>query len=323
MKEYLKILSMVLVITLAVYPIISSVQAQQIYDPRDKNIPPIPSDLKQFYNNFRQKHTPELVHFLLAGSWNKDTDKVAKDFFSIGNFMVVHDTGKLQTNTSRLAENYLKDNVTNPLKAKKSITLQTGETLKFKKLDRLSTAKLYYYYVRDHIFFPHSSDEGGVTNRIPGFNLLVTTTSERVRFPTETVAAGVGACADQALLLAALLYMDGYEVAIGTAPSIGTKNEDGSITWAGYHVCVYLKDEGWGIGRHELKDDEFGNKMDGKWIILDPINSPRHVQNMRMMGGGKVLEFGDDPAWLNIISFDDPLVGYALIDEKAAKEFSV
>jgi len=320
MKRYFKIFSIILVTTLVVYPLILSVQAE-IYDPREKK-PSLPEELEKFYDDFRRKHTPEVMRFMMAGSWSSDIDKTAKDFFALGNYMVVHDTGKLDKNTSKLAGDYLKDNVTDPLKSKKSVTLQTGETLKFKNLNRLNTAKLYYYYARDHIFFPHSSEEGGITNRIPGFNLLVSTTREGVRFPCESVEAGVGACADKALLLASMLYMDGYEVAIGTAPSIGNVNDDGSITWGGFHVCVYLKDEGWGIGRHELKEDEFGNRMDGKWIILDPINSPRHVQKMRMMGGGKVLEFGDDPNWLNIISFDDPLIGYALIDERAAKEFA-
>jgi len=146
MKKYLKIVSIVVIVTLAIYPVISSVQAQQIYDPRDKNIPPIPDELKKFYNDFRQKHTPELIKFLLAGSWSSNIEKIARDFFSIGNYIIVHDTGKLQTNTSKLAEKYLNDNVIDPLKSKKSITLQTGETLKFKNLDRLNTAKLYYYY---------------------------------------------------------------------------------------------------------------------------------------------------------------------------------
>ncbi|RZN68015.1 MAG: transglutaminase domain-containing protein [Candidatus Methanolliviera hydrocarbonicum] len=311
-------------ITLLLISIALPIVDAQLHDTLVKDQPKLPKGLSDFYDNYRKEYMPEFIRFALGGSMmGGKIEENTKDFFSIGNYIVIHDVGGLDARTSRIAEEYLEDTVIKPLKEKKSVPLQTGNTMSFKKLDRLSLAKLLYYYVRDDVYFPHGEEGGRVSplSRIPGMNLMFTTTPEIIRFPCETVEDQHGACADQALLLATLLNMEGYEVALGTAPSMAKKNKDGTFTWFGYHVCVYLKDEGWRIGRYDLGKDVFGNDLGGKWIILDPINSPRHVSHMRMMGGGKVLEFGDDPNWVEYREEDNTLFGYGLIDEETAKRF--
>ncbi|VUT25028.1 MAG: hypothetical protein MASP_00798 [Candidatus Methanolliviera sp. GoM_asphalt] len=312
-------------ITLLLISIALPIVDAQLHDTLVKDQPKLPKDLSDFYDSYRKEYMPEFIRFALGGSMmGSMIEENTENFFFSGNYIVIHDAGGLDDKTSRLAGEYLKDTVIKPLKEKKSVPLQTGKTMSFRKLDRLSLAKLLYYYVRDDIYFPHPEEEGrriSPISRIPGMGLMFTTTPEIIRFPCETVEDQHGACADKALLLATLLNMEGYEVAIGTAPSMAKKNDDGTFTWFGYHVCVYLKDEGWGIGRYDLEKDVFGNDLEGRWIILDPINSPRHIAHMRMMGGGKVLEFGDDPNWVKYRGEDNILFGYGLIDEETAKRF--
>jgi len=103
------------------------------------------------------------------------------------------------------------------------------------------------------------------------------------------------------LPLAALLKLEGYDVAIGFYPSMGIKLGE-SMFFVGYHHYVLVRDEGWGIGEWHPKEDMFGNPMPGDWIVLDAICSPRHVSHMKMVGGShKALSFGEDPVWAGSI----------------------
>jgi hypothetical protein len=232
------------------------------------------------------------------------------------NYMVVHDAGGLDTSSSKLCKEYLENVSIKPLKENKSILLQTGETLSFEELDRLAEAKLIYYYVRDHIYFPHPGEKGISITSCFGI-------PEIIKFPGEIVGTQHGICCDQALLLATLLKMEGYEVAVGSAPEQvpSVPGNNTTTVWMVYHSYVFLKDEGWDIGNLTLNEDIFGNKLDGKWIFLDPIYSPRHFQD-------RSLEFGEFAFWWpsmkNTNTTWEPqnelLFSYELIDEEIAKK---
>jgi hypothetical protein len=299
---------------------------------------PLPEELTNYYDSFRAKY---YIDFLNMSGFGENLEEDRMKLGILMNYMAVHDAGGLDISSSKLAKEYLKNVSIKPLMENKSVLLQTGEILSFENFEelnrseaRLVEAKLIYYYARDHIYFPHPAEEEKgvkkVMGGIPLLNLLITAVPNVINFPCESVETQHGGCLDQSLLLATLLKMEGYEVALGSMASIGVplseENEGNeSMVWFSYHSYVYLKDEGWGIGNWTLNEDIFGNKMDGKWILLDAICSPRHFGRMQMVGKGRVLEFGDTPNWIAYkdVTYEpqnELLCSYELINEENAKK---
>ncbi len=212
------------------------------------------------------------------------------------NYMVLHDSGNLNIHSSYESEEFLRDRVLNKIKTE-GVELQNGEILRYENPSRLELAKLIYYYVRDEIYYPQADERTGIDRKIssiPFIGLAYLMHPEVIKFPSEVFITEHGTCFDQSTLLAALYKIEGYDVAIGFftpfSVEVGGKN-----AYFSYHTCVFLKDEGWGVGRCKL------DGLDGDWILLDPINSPRHAPHMQMIGGGRVLEFGDYPNWVRYV----------------------
>jgi hypothetical protein len=186
-------------------------------------------------------------------------------------------------NCHQCAKNYLRNEIIAPLYAAKSIRIQgpdgsfqSGKTLYFDELTRLNKSKLLFYWVRDYVDYPKGIE-------------LVPEVVKAFKAPCETFFEGKGVCTCQAMALAALLKMEGYDVAIGYVPNIGIPFMPFGLV---AHAYVFVRDEGWNIGGWELRNDMFGNPMPGKWILLDPIWSPRHG------GPTNCQDYGEDPKWV-------------------------
>jgi hypothetical protein len=196
------------------------------------------------------------------------------------------------------AYDYLANEIIQPLYEAKSIRIQgpdglfeSGETLQFDELTRLAKTKLLFYYVRDYVDFPKNI-------------ALIAGVIQTFKAPSETFFDKKGVCISQAMALAALLKMEGFDVAIGFMPSIGIPFMPvGLIT----HAYVFVKDEGWGIGEWKLVEDMFGNPMQGEWILLDPVWSPKNG------GSANAQDYGENPTWVNV--FTRPQMTWGLIDE--------
>jgi hypothetical protein len=248
-------------------------------------ISPLPQELSQYYQEHKSK--ADVVRGILA------TPEVEFSFYKRA---ILHDAGLLDNKTSQIAKEYLMQNVIQPLTERKSVTLQDGSVVAFEELDRLALAQLIYYFCRDQILFFGEESEismqglsiPGSEEVAPGSQLDMIAAFMNVRYPCETVAIQHGLCADEAVILATLLKLCGFEVAVGYYPQsmpCGTF----TLYWPGaYHHWVFLKDEGWGIGHWNPTQDALGNPMDGDWILLDCIHSPAHFPI-------ETLEFGEDP----------------------------
>lgn len=274
------------------------------------------NELEDYYRQTRDGQLPVWLFYDLFGMptvKHPDMAPLPVGQFEIMRQMVLHDTGKVGTETSQMASEYLIETVITPLQEEWSVKLQDNKTGVLGPIYRppegdpedLAMAKLTYYYVRDNVLFIHPEDKQGTMKslmEIPVFGLLVGVLPEVSRFPVETVTSGYGTCFDKSMLLATLLELEGYDVALGYYSAMAVPIGSLMFYWPGfYHTYVLLRDPGWGIGHWEIEEDMFGNPMPGKWIVLDPINSPRHVPRMEMIGGGKVLEFGDDPVWVKYV----------------------
>jgi hypothetical protein len=259
------------------------------------DITPLPPELSDYYQRERNMHRPEWIFYELGRP---------EDIFSGERNMVLHDIGEGNESTSKLAKEYLLSNVIQPLRERKSLHLQDGKVIQFDELSRLTQAQLMYYFVRDYILYPHPEEFSGVERTLkslPYVGVALSGLPSVLKYPCETVSSCHGLCNDQAMLLAALLRLCGYDVALGFFASMG-RELDGRVIFLSYHNYVLLKDEGWGVGRWELRGDGLGNPMIGKWIILDPICSPRHAPYMEMVGcPHKALVFGEDPGWTKLI----------------------
>jgi hypothetical protein len=248
-------------------------------------IAPLPPELAKYYQEHKSR--TDVMHGVLA------TPEVEFSFYRKA---ILHDAGLLDSETSNMAKEYLMQNVIRPLTERKSVTLQDGRVVAFEELDRLALAQLIYYFCRDQILFFGEESEvltqglsiPGSEEITPGSPLDMVPAFLDVRYPCETVAIQHGLCADEAVILAALLKLCGFEVAVGYYPQ---SMPCGMFTlyWPGaYHHWVFLKDEGWGIGQWKPAQDVLGNPMDGNWILLDCIHSPAHFPM-------ETLEFGSDP----------------------------
>jgi hypothetical protein len=258
-------------------------------------ISPLPQELSKYYQ--RYKSMADVVYDIVA------TPEVEFSFYKRA---ILHDIGLLDSETSQIAKEYLMRNVIQPLTERKSVTLQDGRVVAFEELDRLALAQLIYYFCRDQIlFFGEESEILRQGLSIPGTEEIdVDSTPDvcsallGVRYPCETLAIQHGVCQDQATILAALLKLCGFEVALGYWPHQGPTLGTSTLYWPGaYHHWVFLKDEGWGIGHWKPGQDALGNPMDGNWILLDCIHSTAHQFNIQGRRVTETLEFGEDPSW--------------------------
>jgi hypothetical protein len=274
-------------------------------------IKPLPVELSHYYQQQRARGFDHpLRHFILG---------TPEKCFYYYEKTIRHDIGAENTPTSNMARDYLMENVILPLKERKSVTLQNGSIIGFEELDRLALAQLIYYFSRDHILFFGEELEGGEELPPIGDKGDILTSMRQIlprisiRFPCEMLAMRHAFC-DKAVLLATLLKLAGYEVALGFFPStsvpIPPQAPKSLLYWPGaYHNYVFLKDEGWGIGHWKLDQDTLGNRMGGDWILLDCIHSPRHFPQ-------ETLAFGEDPtSWTRFVQDElrfIPLVRYPM-----------
>jgi hypothetical protein len=260
------------------------------------NISSLPPELSDYYQTERNAHFLKWGFYELAGR--------PQDVFSVEKNMILHDIGRGGESTSKMAEEYLLHNVIQPLREKRLLHLQDGKVIRFDDLSRLAQAQLIYYFVRDYILYPHPEDFQGLERELkslPYVGAALAGLPFVFKYPCETIASQHGVCIDQAATLAALLKLCKYDVALGFFAPLG-KELDDHLFFLGYHNYVLLKDEGWGVGKWGLMEDGLGNPMGGKWVILDPIHSPRHAPHMEIVGGPhKALEFGEDPGWTKLI----------------------
>jgi hypothetical protein len=248
--------------------------------------PPLPQELSDYYQ--QQKKGLRFEISVERGG--------PKKIFPWEEEMILHDTGFKDEKTSKMAKEYLLQNAIKPLMERKSVELQDGSVVEFEQLNRLAQAELLYYYVRDHILFPHPKKSFFSSIPILG---RISLRGSFAPHPCEAVAKQEGDCMGKAMALASLLKICGYDVALGYFPAFVIDIGVGPTPTLFYHNYVFLKDEGWGIGKWKLEKDMWGNEMEGDWIILDSICSPRHVPHMEMVGGEhKVLKFGDEPVWV-------------------------
>jgi len=272
---------------------------------------PLPPELENSYKNFRKVAENEMGSFLNMRSYSLENITL------IMREITYHDAGMLDANNSeigrrygvdisgstRMAEEYLKRNVIEPLKRNRSITLETGDVIDFRDLSEPELLELLFYYVRDHIRMagPQDVPEGDRWEaNLPGLGRFVVSRDKIVQFPTETVSLGRGGiCYDKALLLGTLLEIEGYKVAYGYYVSMAVNLGPVRLPLPGYHSYVLVKDEGWGIGNWTVggAKDMNGKAADGKWIVLDPLYSPSYAPNMQMVGEHRAVGFAETPPW--------------------------
>ena len=244
------------------------------------------------------------------------------ELFELLRNMTLHDINKYKFEEEKddryckEALRYLERNVMNPLKSSKSLTLLNGTRMSVAgEDDRLGMAKLLYYYVRDYITFPEDLNESVESTgsfRFMGMELPM----PMYRFPAEAVEDRTALCEDKATALAALLKLGGYEVIIAFLPDLAIINQYPQMLplVRGYnhpalmHTYILIKDEGWGIEEAviEPKVDMYGNPIEGKWIILDPL----YNENYTMYNP---VDFGEKPGWCAKKEIAEGLIYYGVV----------
>lgn len=277
---------------------------------------PLPPELEESYQKFREVAMPELESFINVRSYSLENITLLMKEMSYHDAGILNATnsemgkryGIDATNSTKIAAEYLRKEVIEPLKTARSVTLETGEVLTFEELSRDALLELLLYYVRDNIKMAGPEDvpesERWQAN-IPALRNFVVSKDKIVQFPSETVFLGRGGiCYDKALLLGTLLKMEGYDVAYGYYASwVLNLGPFGSIRMPGYHSYVVVRDEGWGIGDWVIEGakDMNGKEMDGKWIVLDPLYSPSYAPKMQMIGEHRPIKFAETPPWAQIL----------------------
>lgn len=276
-----------------------------------QGVEPLPPELEKSYKTFRDIAKNELGSVLSLRSYSLDNITLImremlyhdSGLLTPANSEMVEIHGDMDLNATTTAKEYLIRNVIDPLKENGSVILETGEILKFEEVDDEDMLQLLFYYVRDHIHMAGPEDVPGNEQwsaNLPGIGRFVISKENVVQFPAETIAwSRAGICFDKALTLAALLKLDGYEVAFGYWASWGIEIFGRLIRFPGYHSYVLVKDEGWGIGDWTIEgaEDMYGKPMKGKWIVLDPLYSPSYAPQMQMVGEHRSTGFAETPPW--------------------------
>ena len=317
MKRYTSLISILLV---SVF-ILSAVPVQGItVVPPPK---PLPEELNEYYWSLREANNSWISSVYCGCPPIDNLGYVIRNLaifspykeFEWLKFAIYHDSGSYNTDTSRMAEEYLKDNVIDPILKYKALKLEDGSILTYydiaakhkdkdldeESLDRLVTAEMLYYYCRDYIHFPNP-------NANPDDQMASMALPHVLAFPCETVSMQKGICWNQGIALATLYKMMGYDVALYLMPASPLP----PYPIGGYHAVVLLKDEGWGIGTMQLEKDNLGNDISGTYIQLDPMydlsyimnsTNPAAIESRKETIGELGLEFGQPSPYL-----EQPLV---------------
>ena len=181
------------------------------------------------------------------------------DVISFYAMMVLHDTGqreienggKFKAGASELSAEKLRE-IVNTVPNYENLTGKE-KIPRYREAVRERNAKVFNGYVINAITYLEESDYP--------------------RFPLETLAYGMGDCEDKAMLLAALLEIEGYEA--GMLLIYDAENKF-------FHQALAVRDENeWARVKFKFKGYE---TMGRSWIILDPTWK---------------TEFGELPEWTN------------------------
>jgi len=262
---------------------------------------PLPKELEDYYWSLRTENRYWLTSLLVGISLNPRIIMryglfSPYDEFQWLKFAIEHDAGLLNTTTSDMAADYLRENVIDPIMKYKAVKMQNGhvvteEEIKAKyanmnlseeQMDRLVLAELLFIYVRDYVYFPPGKAPGNdrYTEYAAGSRLPVMAAMGLpyvLEFPTEAVSTQQAICWQQATALATLYKMTGYDFALYLVPAapcnpIGLLMCSPPYPLGGYHGIVMLKDE-WGLDapHMNLEKDSMGNPLGGEYLMLDPM----------------------------------------------------
>ena len=308
MKTLSTVLSLVLLCTLAL-----PAMAQQDSVPAPA---PLPEELKDYYWSLRTENRYWLTSLLIGISLSPRI--ILKyglfspyDEFQWLKFAIEHDAGLLNTTTSEMAADYLRENVLDPIMRYRAVKMMNGhvvteEEIKAKysnlnltkeKMDRLVLAELLFLYVREYVYFPQSAEIAPNNERyveslsrspLPSNPSLIPFYASMglpqvLSFPAEAMSMQQGICWQQAIALATLYKMTGYDFALYLVPA-APFNPFSCILpipfcllfpmWVlgAYHGIVMLKDE-WGLDAPHmtLEQDSMGNPLGGEYLMLDPM----------------------------------------------------
>ena len=271
------------------------------------NPPPLPEELNDYYWSTREPVLFNLIPIKLALSFAISPNPTKQlDFLMEA---IYHDSGTLDTPTSAMAAEYLRENVVDPLLEQGSLELYDGTIwdisavrkqygdMEPEKLQRLLDATLLYYYARDYVLFATPSGEGGIGGILGSMSLPYI-----LAYPCESVVTGRGICWNQGITLATLYRLAGFEVALYLTPAAPFPNPMSCFIFdpiGFYHAMPLLKDEGWGIGRWSFPADSMGNPMEGDWILQDPMYDPAYFSGNPLAGTAlHPLEFDDDSPYV-------------------------
>ncbi|MBI5253949.1 MAG: hypothetical protein HY930_06105 [Euryarchaeota archaeon] len=187
-------------------------------------------------------------------------DKFRYSYWDVVSFyamMVLHDTGqreiknggKFKANASKLSAEKLRE-IIREIPGYESLAGRE-KIPRYREAVRERNARMFNSYVINNITYLEESDYP--------------------RFPLETLAYGMGDCEDKAMLLAALLEIEGYEA--GMLLIYDAENKF-------FHQALVVRDENeWAKAKFKFKGYEI---MGRTWIILDPTWK---------------TEFGELPGW--------------------------
>lgn len=263
---------------------------------------PLPQELRDYYWSLRTENNYWATSILMGISMSPSI--ILKyglfspyDEFQWLKFAIDHDAGLLNTTTSEMAADYLRENVIDPVMKYKAVRMQNGHVvtadeikakyanmnLTEEKMDRLVLAELLFLYVRDYVYFPPGKAPGNdrYTEYAAGSRLPMMAAMGLpyvLEFPTEAVSTQQAICWQQATALATLYKMTGYDFALYLVPAAPCNPI--ACLWimqppyplGGYHGIVMLKDE-WGLKAPHmtLEKDSMGNPLGGEYLMLDPM----------------------------------------------------
>jgi hypothetical protein len=296
---------------------------------------PLPEELEDYYWSLRTENRYWLTSLLIGISLNPRIIMryglfSPYDEFQWLKFAIEHDAGLLNTTTSEMAADYLRENVIDPIMRYKAVKMQNGHIvteaeikakyanmgLSEEQMDRLVIAELLYLYVREYVYWNGSKAvnnqrylESLSRSPLPNNPMLASTYAslglpQVLSFPTEAISVQQGICWQQGTALAALYKMAGYDFALYLVPAAPCNPLSiipclwllGMFSYpiGGYHAIVMLKDE-WGLNAPHmtLEKDSMGNTLGGEYLMLDPMYGLDYAESKREIPVNETLEGAD------------------------------
>jgi len=272
---------------------------------------PLPEELEDYYWSLREENNYWLTSIMIGISLNPSIILhyglfSPYDEFQWLKFAIEHDAGLLGTETSKMAAEYLEENVIEPIKKYKAVKMMNGHivtedeikskytylNLSEEEMDRLVLAELLFLYVREYVYFPQDPAIAQNNERyiesikrspLPDNPQLISFYAamglpQVLSFPAETISMQQGICWQQTIALAVLYKMTGYDFALYLVPAAPFNPL--VCLWVlqppwilgGYHGIVLLKDE-WGLEapHMSLEKDSMGNELGGEYLMVDPM----------------------------------------------------